>query len=118
MLAPGEERTIGSVPFETGPFLVVATSAKRGSPRRTRSIVGRTLETVTEATAAMVTVLAVAIPLLLLVVGLVTWRVVGRSLGTGGRRSAARSMRSPAPSFTAAFPTRREAMRSRGWRPR
>jgi signal transduction histidine kinase len=42
--------------------------------------VGRTLETVWEATAAMATVLAVAIPLLLLVVGLVTWRVVGRSL--------------------------------------
>jgi signal transduction histidine kinase len=43
-------------------------------------IVGRSLETVTEATAAMVTVLVIAIPLLLLVVGLVTWRVVGRAL--------------------------------------
>jgi signal transduction histidine kinase len=79
MLAPGEERVIGEVPFETGPFLVVATSANVGSQTYT-VIAGHTLETVTEATAAMVTVLAVAIPLLLLVVGLVTWRVVGRSL--------------------------------------
>jgi signal transduction histidine kinase len=79
MLAPGEEGTIRSVSFETGPFLVVATSANVGSQTYT-VVAGRTLETVTEATAAMVTVLAVAIPLLLLVVGLVTWRVVGRSL--------------------------------------
>jgi signal transduction histidine kinase len=79
VLAPGEERSIGAVPFETGSFLLVATAANVGADTYT-VIAGHTLETVTEATAAMVTVLAVTIPLLLLVVALVTWRVVGRSL--------------------------------------
>jgi signal transduction histidine kinase len=79
MLAPGEERVIGSAPFENSLFLVVATSAKAGADMYT-VIVGRTLDTMTDATTAMVTVLAVAVPLLLLVIGLVTWRVVGRSL--------------------------------------
>ncbi len=78
-LAPGEERVVGPVPFEDGSFLVVATSATGGGETYT-VIVGRSLETVTEATGAMVAVLAVAIPLLLLVVGLVTWRIVGLAL--------------------------------------
>jgi signal transduction histidine kinase len=78
-LKPGEERTLDSVPIDGGPYLVIATSA-RVSGEIDTVIVGRSLETVTEATAAMVTVLAIAIPLLLLVVGFVTWRVVGRAL--------------------------------------
>jgi signal transduction histidine kinase len=76
-LRPGQERVLGPLPFEGSPYLVIAASAR--APGET-IIVGRSLETVTEATAAMVNVLSVAIPLLLLVVGLVTWRVVGRAL--------------------------------------
>jgi signal transduction histidine kinase len=78
-LRPGEERILESAPLEDGPFLVIAVPT-RGAGEIDMLIVGRSLEAVTEATTAMVTVLAVAIPLLLLVVGLVTWRVVGRAL--------------------------------------
>ncbi len=78
-LAPGEERVIDSVPFEDGPFLVVATSAVSGGETST-VIVGRSLETVSEATGAMAAVLVIAIPAVLLVVALVTWRMVGRAL--------------------------------------
>ncbi|MEO8424692.1 MAG: ATP-binding protein, partial [Actinomycetota bacterium] len=78
-LQPGEERILGSAPPEGGTFLVVAAAAS-GSRENNTVIVGRSLETVTEATAAMVRVLALAIPLLLFVVGLVTWLMVGRAL--------------------------------------
>ena len=63
--------------MEGSPYLVIAVSARAAEGT---VIVGRSLEIVTEATAAMVDVLAVAIPLLLLVVGLVTWWMVGRAL--------------------------------------
>jgi signal transduction histidine kinase len=76
---PGQEQTLESAPIDGGPYLVVAASAG-GAGEIDTIVVGRSLETVTEATAAMVNVLAVAVPLLLLVVGLVTWKVVGRAL--------------------------------------
>jgi signal transduction histidine kinase len=48
---------------------------------RVTVIVGRSLEDVDEATRPVVASLLVGVPLLLLVVGAVTWRVVGRALG-------------------------------------
>lgn len=78
-VAPGRVAHIERVPFEDGPFLVVATSV--ATPRgELRVIAGRTLETVEESSEAVGSLLAAGIPLLLVVVGAVTWRVVGRAL--------------------------------------
>jgi signal transduction histidine kinase len=79
-LAPGETRQLDRAPFEEdGPFLLVGTSAI-GSSGPVTVIVGMSLEAVTESTVATTGLLAAGIPLLLLVVGVVTWLVVGRAL--------------------------------------
>lgn len=78
-LTPGQAESVEPVPFETGPFMVVAASSE-GPRGRLIVMVGRSLEGVTEAGGAVTAILAVAVPLLLLVVGAVTWRVVGRAL--------------------------------------
>jgi signal transduction histidine kinase len=78
-LAPGETRRLDRGPIEGEPFLVVATSAI-GSSGPVTVIVGMGLETVIESTVATTGLLAAGIPLLLLVVGVVTWLVVGRAL--------------------------------------
>lgn len=82
-LAPGETKRIANVPnadpLEDGPFLAVARSAS--TSRGSLTVVsGRTLETVTESTQAVTALLGSGVPLLLLVVGAVTWHVVGRAL--------------------------------------
>jgi signal transduction histidine kinase len=87
-LSEGEVQDIPSVPFEDNPrenepeedepFLAVAISA--GPSESHTVIVGRSLESVTEASGALTRVLVVAVPLLLFVVGAVTWLVVGRAL--------------------------------------
>jgi signal transduction histidine kinase len=78
-LKPGEASEVEPVPFETGPFMVVASrSAGPGGPLTV--LVGRSLEGVTEAAGVVTGILSVAVPLLLVVVGAVTWRVVGRAL--------------------------------------
>lgn len=74
-LGPGETRRIESVPFEEGPFVVVAV----GDGDRT-VVVGRALEDARDAVRALTGTLVIAIPLLVLVVAIVTWRVVGRAL--------------------------------------
>jgi signal transduction histidine kinase len=77
--AIGEARRIEGLPFEDDPFLVVATSGT--TPRGPVTvIVGRTLETVIESTGSVAGLLAVGVPLLLVVMGAMTWRVVGRAL--------------------------------------
>lgn len=78
-LAPGDERVLDEVPFEDGPFLLVAESGP-GPDAPLTIIVGRSLEVVQETRGSVVGLLAAGVPLLLLVVGLVTWRVVGRAL--------------------------------------
>ena len=78
-LAPGESRRIDDLPFEDDPFLAVAVSARADRAPRT-VIVGRTLETVTESTEAVIPLLTAGVPLLLVAVGAVSWRVVGRAL--------------------------------------
>jgi signal transduction histidine kinase len=77
--SPGEEVTVERVPFESGPFLAVARSATTSDGSVT-VVVGRTLEDVGDATRTVAASLAVGIPILVLLVGLVAWRVVGRAL--------------------------------------
>ena len=86
-LAPGEARRIRHLPPPLGDeaFLAVAVRASApggpGGPGGARTVVvGRTLERVTDSTRAVAVSLGIGIPLLLLVVGMVTWRVVGRAL--------------------------------------
>jgi signal transduction histidine kinase len=79
-LAPGETRRIEGVPFEEeDPFLVVARSAESAGERST-VIVGRTLDTVADSIQIVIGLLAAGLPLLLLIIGVVAWRIVGRAL--------------------------------------
>jgi signal transduction histidine kinase len=76
---PYQPRRIEGLPFEDDPFVAVATSAE--TPQGTLTvIVGRSLEIVTDSTAQVVSLLAGGIPLLLVVVGAMTWRGGGRAL--------------------------------------
>ena len=75
-LRPGESREV-RVPFDDDPFFAVA--AEGGQPNQT-IVVGRTLDGVVESTEVVGGLLLVGIPLLLLLVGGVTWKVVGRAL--------------------------------------
>ena len=76
-ISPGRTGTIESVPFEDEPFLAVATSVTGG---RGTVIVGRSLEAQVEARRAVIVLLVVAVPVLLMIVGAVTWWMVGRAL--------------------------------------
>jgi signal transduction histidine kinase len=83
-LAPGETMVIAprspadTEPFDE-PFMVAASSAD--TPRGTLTVlVARSLEVVAEARNTLEAELAVAMPLLLVVIGVLTWRVVGRAL--------------------------------------
>lgn len=79
-LSPGETETVDSVPFEEeGPFLAVAISSMI-SDEPVTIIVGRDLQDVEDAGRTVAGLLAIGIPLLVLLVGGVTWRVVGRAL--------------------------------------
>ncbi len=89
-LTPGEVQNLPSVPFEDDPsenepdedepFLAVAIGADSPTTGPLTVVVGRSLESVTEASGAVTRVLWIAVPLLLLVVGAVTWVVVDRAL--------------------------------------
>ncbi|MGH2806075.1 MAG: sensor histidine kinase [Actinomycetota bacterium] len=63
------------VPFDDDPFLVATAEAGERTV-----VVGRTLDTVVESSAAVVGLLAIGVPLLLAVVAAITWRVVGAAL--------------------------------------
>jgi signal transduction histidine kinase len=78
-LAPGGTATIEDVPFEDGPFLAVATRSSTAAGPVT-VVVGRSLEDAGEATRTVIASLAIGVPLLTLLVGVVTWRIVGRAL--------------------------------------
>ncbi|HEU4480389.1 MAG TPA: histidine kinase dimerization/phospho-acceptor domain-containing protein, partial [Actinomycetota bacterium] len=79
-LDPGGSVTIEDTPTEPDDsFLVVARAARH--PTETFTIlVGRNLDSVTEASAVVTLVLGSSIPLLLFIVGATTWKVVGRAL--------------------------------------
>ncbi|HWL65971.1 MAG TPA: ATP-binding protein [Actinomycetota bacterium] len=61
------------------PFLVVSDYALTES-EDLRVLVGRSVDVVAEATRVLITALAIAVPLLLAIVGVATWMMVGRSL--------------------------------------
>jgi signal transduction histidine kinase len=77
-LAPGETERL-SVPFDDDPFLAVAVAADQSQGDYT-VVVGHTLDSVVESTTALASLLVVGVPALLILVGVVTWRVVGRAL--------------------------------------
>jgi signal transduction histidine kinase len=75
----GQRTVLDEAPIPDGPVLVLGLDATvRGD--RVTLVLGRSLETVSEATRAIVGVLAVTIPALLLMVGGLTWILVGRVL--------------------------------------
>ncbi len=77
-IAPGESTEV-RVPIDDDQFLAVAVGADTDDGRLV-VLVARTLEAVDESTAVVTRLLAVGLPLLLVLVGLTTWRVVGRAL--------------------------------------
>ena len=78
VLEPGETRQ-ASVPFDDDDFLVTAASAE--TPDGAVIILSaRSLDRVGESTRALTGLLTIGLPLVLVVLGLVTWRIVGRAL--------------------------------------
>jgi len=75
VLSPGQSRVV-SVPFDDGSFIAVAARAEGG---RT-VMLAQSLDPVAESTSALAILLAIGLPVLLLLVGATTWRVVGRAL--------------------------------------
>lgn len=80
-VAPGQSTQASGLPIGDGDteYVVVAVTARAPAGRFT-VLVTRSTETVSESTATVGGVLMVSLPLLLLIVGLTTWRVVGRAL--------------------------------------
>ena len=78
VLEPGETRQ-ASVPFDDDDFLVTAASAETADGA-VIVLSARSLDRVGESTSALTGLLAVGLPLVLVVLGLVTWRIVGRAL--------------------------------------
>jgi signal transduction histidine kinase len=76
-LGVGQERRV-EVPFEDDGFLVLSRASQDGEYQ---VLVGRTLEQVDESTSVVIGLLVFGLPILLLAVLFVTWRVVGRALG-------------------------------------
>ncbi len=76
-LEPGESTRLATTPVEDEPFLVVAERANAPGGRFT-VLVARTVSD--DATEAASEVLWRGVPLLLLLVGITTWRVTGRAL--------------------------------------
>lgn len=80
-LRSGQSSEIGSAPIsdEQQSFLLVAHEVDAPTGPFT-VLVGRSTEIVKESTALVITVLVAGLPLLLLLVGVISWRVVGRTL--------------------------------------
>ncbi len=77
---PGSSQVLADTPVDDGhSFLVVAVEADAPDGRFV-VLVGRSTELVSESTGLVVTALVAGLPLLLLLVGAMTWRVVGRTL--------------------------------------
>ena len=74
-LSPGESRVV-EVAFDDSQFVAAAASA--GSGRTVVYALG--LDSVQESTGALAALLAIGLPALLVVVGVTTWRLVGRAL--------------------------------------
>lgn len=79
-LQPGRSTVISSTPVgDDHSFLLVSVAARAPSGRY-RVLVGRSTAVVTESTNLVVALLTGGLPLLLVLVGWTTWRVVGRTL--------------------------------------
>jgi signal transduction histidine kinase len=78
-LAPGEAMRVTAKFEEDDPFLAVARRAEVFG-QTYKVVVTRSLEVVRESSQVVIGLLVIGIPLLLIVVGVVTWRVVGHSL--------------------------------------
>lgn len=79
-LEPGESREVGSTPVDDdSSFLFVATRADAPDGSFT-VVVGRSTELVRDSTGLVVSVLIAGLPVLVLLVGVTTWRTVGRTL--------------------------------------
>ena len=78
-LEPGASTTVEDVPLKDRPFLVAAVAATDADGQVT-VLVGRSLEDALDASRRVKLTLAVAIPSLLFVVGVVAWLLVGRAL--------------------------------------
>jgi signal transduction histidine kinase len=78
-VGPGQEIVLDEAPIPDRPVLVLGLDATVGGESVTL-VLGRSLEIVSEVTVEIIGVLAVAIPALLLVVGVLTWILVGRVL--------------------------------------
>jgi signal transduction histidine kinase len=77
-LQPGETAR-ASATFDDDGFVVAAASAETATGQLVVLAV-RNLDRVGESTGALTSLLAVGLPLVLLVLGIVTWRIVGRAL--------------------------------------
>lgn len=79
VLQPGGSTRLDTPIEDEGTFLAVAAGADTSAGRRI-VVVARSLDDVTELTWTLTRILLVGLPLLLLVLGLTTWRIVGRAL--------------------------------------
>jgi signal transduction histidine kinase len=88
-LSPGEVRRLKDLPqlFNDEPFLLVARAADTPTGSFT-VVVGRSLQSVADARHAVTRLLGLGVPLVVLIVGLVAWRLVGRALSPVDRLRA------------------------------
>jgi signal transduction histidine kinase len=77
-LRPGQSEVV-TVPIDDTPFLATARSARTPTGQLS-VVVARTIDTVADSTHAVARILAVGLPMLLLLVAAITWKVVGRAL--------------------------------------
>ena len=89
VLLPGQVRRLEDLPqlANDEPFLLVARAAS--TPTATFTVVvGRSLQSVSDARVAVTRLLMVGLPLVVLIVGLVAWQLVGRALSPVERMRA------------------------------
>jgi signal transduction histidine kinase len=77
-LEPGDSTTVDTT-FDDDPFLVAAAEAT-STDGPLLVLYGRTLENVVESTETVTILLLIGLPILLILVGAITWRVTGRAL--------------------------------------
>ena len=99
-IAPGTVTGVGLPKAPTADFLVVSVAASAEGAERS-VVVGRSLDDVREATDTAAGLLLVGVPILLLVVGAVTWWITGRA------RRPGESLRSEVESISAGELSRR-----------
>jgi signal transduction histidine kinase len=79
-LQPGQTAIVEGLADEGNDSFMVAAAAARASTGPVTVLVGRNLDTVQESVSVVTSILVVGLPLLLVIVGVITWVVVGRAL--------------------------------------